>query len=108
MDPYKLEALMRFAASISLIILSTKADTLIDTTTYLNFVSKEFVIADGFYKDCKTTPKMVVRVTSEQRISTINVFGTSVFTTDGHEFTDLQFRVLLTSQFQILSWDYQL
>ncbi len=108
MDPYKLEALMRFGASISLIILSTKANTLIDKTTYLNFFSKEFVFADGFYKDCKKTPKMVVRVTIEQRISTTKVVCASVFTIDGHEFTDLQFRVMLTSKFQILSWDYQL
>jgi hypothetical protein len=33
-------------------------------------------------------------VASEHRISTTKVFCPSVFTTDGHEFTDLQFKVL--------------
>ena len=31
---------------------------------------------------------------SEKRISTTKVFCPTVFTIDGHEFTDLQFRVL--------------
>jgi len=70
MDPYDPGALTRFTALISLNGLTTKADALIDTTTSLNFVSKEFVMANGFYKDCKTTPKLVIRVASEQRIST--------------------------------------
>jgi hypothetical protein len=50
--------------------LSTKVDTLTSTTASLNFVSKEFVMANGFYKDCKTAPKLAIRVASEQRIST--------------------------------------
>ncbi len=54
MDPYQLEALMRFTATISYKELSSKADTLIDTAASLNFVNKEFVFANGFYKDCKT------------------------------------------------------
>jgi hypothetical protein len=70
MDPYKAEALMRFTVSVSLNGLSTKIDNLIGTAASLNFVSKEFVMANGFYKYCKTAPKMVVRVASEQRIST--------------------------------------
>jgi hypothetical protein len=37
---------------------------------------------------------MVIRVDSEQRISTTKVFCPSVFTIDGHEFIDLQFRDL--------------
>ena len=94
MDPYELEALMRFAATISLNGLSTNGDTLIDAATSLNFFSKEFGMANGFYKDCKTAPEMAIRVASEQRISTTKVFCSSVFTVDGHEFTDLQFRVL--------------
>ena len=66
-----------------------KADNLIDTASSLNFVSKEFVMANGFYKDCKTAPKLAIRVASEQRISTTKVFCPSVFSIDGHEFTDL-------------------
>jgi hypothetical protein len=94
MDPYKAKALMRFNATIVLNGLSAMADTLIDTSASLNFVSKKFVMADGFYKDCKTAPKLAIRVASEQRISTAEVFCSSVFTIDGHEFTDLQFTVL--------------
>ena len=57
-------------------------------------MSKEFVMANGFYKDCKIAPKLVVRVASEQRISTTKVLCPSAFSIDGHEFTDFQFRVL--------------
>ncbi len=56
-----------------------KADTLIDTAASLNFVSKEIVMANGFYKDYKTAPKLAIRVASEQRISTTKVFCPSVF-----------------------------
>jgi len=84
MDPCELEALMRFAALVALIIFSTKADTLIDTAASLDFVSKEFVMANGFYKYCKTVSKMAIRVAIEQRISTTKVFCLSVFNIDGH------------------------
>jgi len=95
MDPYEPEALMRFTPSVFLNGLSSKADTLIDTTTSLNFVNKEFVnMANGFYKYCKTAPKMTIRVACEQGISTTKVFCHFVFTIDEHDFTDLQFRVL--------------
>jgi hypothetical protein len=70
MDPYEAEALMRFNARVVFNGLPAKSDTLIDTAALLNFVSKEFVMANGFYKDCKTTLKLAIRVASEQRIST--------------------------------------
>ena len=44
--------------------LSVNADTLIDTSTSLIVVSKEFVLADCFYKDYKTAPKLAIRVAS--------------------------------------------
>jgi len=71
--PYEPKALMRFTASIYLNGLSSKADSLIETPSSRNFVGTEFVIANGFYKDCKTALKMTIRVASEQRISTTNV-----------------------------------
>ena len=92
--PYEVEALMRFTASLSCNELSSKADTLIDTAVSLNFVNKNCVMTNGFYKDCKTIPKLSILVASEQRISTTNMFCPTVFTINGHEFTDLQFRVL--------------
>ena len=52
------------------------------------------MVANGFYTDCMTAPKLALRVASEQRISTTKVFCPSVFTIDEHEFTDLQFRIL--------------
>jgi hypothetical protein len=94
MDPYEVEALMRFIASVSYDGLTSKAYTLIDTTASLNFASKDFVVTNGFYKDCKTVPKLSIRVASEQRISTTKLFCPTIFTIDGHDFTDLQFRVL--------------
>jgi hypothetical protein len=51
-------------------------------------------VTNGFYKDCKTVPKLSIRVASEQHISTTKLFCPSTFTIDGHDFTDLQFRGL--------------
>ena len=86
---------MRFNATFVLNVLSAKAYTRIDTIAYLSFVSKEFVMANSFYKDCKTAPnKLAIRVAGDQLISTTKVFCPSVNTIDGHEFTALQFRVL--------------
>jgi hypothetical protein len=48
----------------------------------------------GFYKECKIVFKQSIRVASKQRISTTKVFCPTVITIDGHEFTDLQLRVL--------------
>ncbi len=49
MDPYEAEVRMRFNATVVLNGLSAKADTLINTATSLNFVSKELVMTNGFY-----------------------------------------------------------
>jgi len=70
MDPYEATNLMRFNAKVVLNGLLAKANIRIHTTASLNFVSKEFVMANGFYKDCKTAPKHAIRMASEQRIST--------------------------------------
>ena len=51
-------------------------------------------MTNGFYKDCKTVPKLFILVASEQRISTTKLFCPTMFTIDEHDFTDLQFRVL--------------
>jgi len=94
MDPYEAASLMRFNAIVFKNGLPSKADTLIDTTTSLNFVNKKFVMANDLYKDSKTALKLAIRVASEQRASTTKVFCPSVFTIDGHTITDLHFRVL--------------
>ena len=62
MDPYEAESLMRFNATAVPNGLSPKGHTLIDTAASLKFLSKEFVVANGFYKDCKTAPKLAIRV----------------------------------------------
>jgi hypothetical protein len=69
--------------------LSIKANTLIDLAASLKFVSKEFVMANGLYKDCETTPKLAIRVASKQRISSTKACCPLVFTIDGHELTNL-------------------
>ena len=70
MNPYEVEALMRFTAFVSYNGLSSKADTLIYTAASLNFVSKDFVVTNSFYNVCKAVLKLSFRVASEQRNST--------------------------------------
>jgi hypothetical protein len=94
MNPSEKKSLMRFTAVMSQENLTSKADTLIDTAISLNFVSKKFLNANGFYKYYKAAPKIAVRVANEQRISTDKIFCRSVFTIDGHNFSGLEFRVL--------------
>ena len=89
MDPYEAESFMRFNATAFGNGLSAKANTRIDTSASLNFVSKGFVVTNGSYKDCKTAPNLSIRVASEQRISTTKLFCPTTFTIDGHDFTDL-------------------
>jgi hypothetical protein len=60
MIPYEAEALMGFVEFVSYNGLFSKANTLIDTATSLNFVSKDFVVTNGFYKDRKTVPKLSI------------------------------------------------
>jgi hypothetical protein len=48
MNPYEAEAFMRFIASVSYNGLSSEPNSLIDTTASLNFVSKDFVVTNGF------------------------------------------------------------
>ena len=66
-----------------------------NTLTTLTLSVKTTFMANGFYGYCETAPKLPVRVASEKRISTTKVSCSTVFTIDGHEFIDLQFRVLL-------------
>jgi hypothetical protein len=68
MDPYEVEALMRFIGMVSCNGLSIQADTPIGTATSLNFASKRFVMANSFYRDCMIVPKLSIRVAREQRI----------------------------------------
>ena len=105
MNPYEAEALMRFTAFVCYDGLSSKAYTLIDTPASLNFVSKDFFVTNGFYKECKTVPKLSIRVASDQRISTTELFCPTVFTIDGHDFTNLQFRVLHYFKGSEIYWD---
>ena len=89
MDPYEGEALVRFTAFVSNRGLTSKPNTLMDTSTSLNFVSKELVTDNGFYKKCKTTPKPSIRVAKEKRTFTTNMFCPSAFAIDGYKFTVL-------------------
>ena len=105
MDPYVEEALLRFIAMLSCNGLSFKADTLIDTGASLNFVRKEFVMANGSYKGCKTIPKLSIRVASEQRISTIKMFFLRLSPLMDTNSLTCNLEFFLTLKFQILSWD---
>ncbi len=70
---------MRFTHTLSYKELSSRAYTLIDIATSLYFFSKEVVMANGFYKECKTPPKLSIRVANELRISTTKEFCPTVF-----------------------------
>jgi hypothetical protein len=94
-DPCEAESLMRFTASMSYNRLSSKGDTRIGTAASLNFARKKNVMANGFYTNCMSAPKLSIKVASEQRISTTKVLFSSVVIIDEHEFTNLQFKVLL-------------
>ena len=50
MYPIDHYSLMQFIVVMSQDNLTSKADTLIDTATSLNFVSKKFLNSNGFYK----------------------------------------------------------
>ncbi len=74
--------------------ITSKTGTLFDTATSLNFVSKGFLNANGFYKYCKAAPKIVVRFAIMQRIVANKILCPTVFTIDRQEFSGLKFRVL--------------
>ena len=82
---------MLLTVTMSLSGLSSKANDLIDTVAFLNCESKEFVISNRLYKDCKIVPRFSIRVASERRISKTKCSRRVVLTTGGHEFTGLYF-----------------
>jgi len=45
--------------------LSLTADTLVNTASSLNFVCKEFMMTNGFYKVFKSAPKISIRAASD-------------------------------------------
>ena len=57
MNPLENHFLMRFTVVVSQENITSKTDTLIDTAASINFVSKKFLTANGFYKYCKAAPK---------------------------------------------------
>ena len=57
-------------------------------------MSKKFLNANGFYKYCKSAPKLGVTSPNKQLISMDKILCPTVFTIDGNEFIGLQFRVL--------------
>ncbi len=87
MNPLENHSLMRFIIVVSQEKLTFKANTLIDTTLSLNFVSTKFLNANNFYKYWKADPKLVVRVANTQRTSTDEILCRRVLTIDGQQFT---------------------
>jgi len=62
MNPLENHSRMRFTQEI----LTSKANTLIDTATSLNFMSKKLLNANEFYKYCKAAPKIVVKAANKR------------------------------------------
>jgi len=89
-------------ATVFLNGLSAKAYTLIDTSASLNFESKEFVMANGFYKDYKTALKLAIRVANEQRISMIKYFVLQFFILMGTSSLIYNLEIFLTLKVRIL------
>jgi hypothetical protein len=89
-----------------IVYLSSKEDTSVDASTSLNFFITEFMMYNFFYRDSKAALKLSTIVASEQCITTTKVFNPTGFFTDGHDVTDLLFKVL--SHFKVSFWDCQL
>jgi len=70
MDPNEPEPLMKLPIFIEYDSLRYDTSVLIDSATTLNFVSKEFLIRNGFVGKCVRGPNIAVRIANEQRIST--------------------------------------
>ena len=85
-----------------------KANTLIDTSASLNFVIKDFVMADSFYKDCNNASKLAIRVASEPRISTTKVFFLQFIVLMGTSSLIYNLESFPTLRVRILYWDCQL
>jgi hypothetical protein len=105
---YEAEALMRFIATMPYNGLSLKADTLIDTAASLNFVSKEFAVTNGFCKDCKTTPKLAIRVANEHRISTTKGFVLRFLPLMDTNSLTYSLKSYTTLKVRIFYWDFRL
>jgi hypothetical protein len=60
MNPLENHSLNRFIVVVSHENIASKVGTFIYTATNLNFVSKKFLDANGFYKYCKASPKLML------------------------------------------------
>ena len=70
MDPNQPEPLMKLPISIEQDSLQFQTNVLIDSTTSLNFASRDFLTRNNLLGKCIRGSKIAVRIANEQRIST--------------------------------------
>jgi hypothetical protein len=108
MNPCEAEALMRLTAMVSCNRLSVNADIIIETAASSNFVSKEFVMANGFYIDCNTIPKLSNRVASDRVFLQLKCFVLRFSPLMDTNPLPYNLEIFLTLKVHMLSRDYRL
>jgi hypothetical protein len=77
MDPNQPKPLMQLPICIEQDSMKYHTTVLIDLATTLNFVGQDFLTRNNRLSKCIRGPKIVVRIASEQRISTATSFPTT-------------------------------
>ena len=70
MDPYQPEPLMKLPFFVEHVSMQFYTSVLIDSAVTLNFVSQDFLTRNDLLGKCTRGPKIVARISNEQRIST--------------------------------------
>jgi len=74
LDPNQPKPLMKITVSIEQDPMQYHTSVLIDSTTTLNFASRDFLTRNNPVGTCIRGPKIVVRIANEQRMSTSETF----------------------------------
>ena len=94
MDPNQREPFMKLPISIEQDSMQYHTSVLIDSTTTLNFASQDFLTLNNLLGKCIRGPKLVVRIATQQRISTTKTFSPNNVSLGQKKFTGLSFTVL--------------
>jgi hypothetical protein len=94
MAPNQPEPLMKLPISIEQNSLQFYTNVLIDSAATLNYASQDFLTRNNMLGDCIRGPKIVVRIASEQRISTNKSFSPTHVSIGQKKFLGLNFTVL--------------
>ncbi len=93
MDPNQPKPLMKLPISIEQDSMQYHTSVLIDSTTTLNFVSRDLLTRNSLLGKCIREPKIAIRIANEQRISRLKHFHLPMFRWV-RKFIGLRFTVL--------------